>query len=61
MKTIHLAHIIVYGMVTIDDDIIYPFIFPHDLKLNVEAYINYLEELVQTWIEREIAVTPNVW
>ena len=36
----------VFGVVTSDGDVMPPFIFPHGLRLNMEANIKCLEELV---------------
>ena len=37
MKTEHPVHIIVFRVVTSDDDVIPPFIFLLDLRLNTEV------------------------
>ena len=50
----------VFGMVTSNGDIMPPFIFPHSLRLNTEAHIKYLEEIVLAWIERVAAGEPYV-
>ena len=61
MKTIHPVYIIVFGMVTGNGDIILPFIFLHSLKLNIEAYLKYVEELVLFWIERVTDKRSYIW
>ena len=49
MKTKNLIQFIVFGVVTNDGDM-YAFIFSYDFRLNVEAYIKYLLEIVKLWI-----------
>ena len=51
MKTKRRIHMMVFGVVARDGDAIPPFIFPHDPRLNREAYIRCLEEIVLTWIK----------
>ena len=46
MKTKHSAHTMVFGIVTTHGDVMSPFIFPRDLRLNPQAYIKFLEEVV---------------
>ena len=46
MKSKHPVHIMVFGLVTSDGDIMPPFIFPHGLRFNTEAYIKCLEKVV---------------
>ena len=41
-----------------DDDPMLSFIFPHDLKLNMEAYIKSLGEVVLSSIESVTAERP---
>ena len=48
MKTKYSVHIIVFGVVTSDGDIVAPFISPHDLRFNTEFNIKCLEELMLT-------------
>ena len=60
MKIKHLGHMM-FGVITIDDDIIPPFIFQHGLILSTKAYINWLEELVLLWIEWLNAERVYVW
>ena len=45
-KTKCPVHIMMFGLVTSDNDIMSPFIFPNGLRLNMEAYIKYLEEVM---------------
>ena len=37
-----------------------PFIFLHGLTLNMEAYINWLEEVVLPWIEKMATGRPYI-
>ena len=45
----------VFGVVTSDDDIMFKFIFPLGLRLNIEIYINGLEKVVLLSIEKVAA------
>ena len=38
-------------MVSCDGDVMSSLIFPHSVRLNTEAYIKCLEEVVLAWIE----------
>ena len=42
----------VFGVVTRDGDIMPPFIFHHNLTLNMDALIKHLEKEVLSWIKR---------
>ena len=42
-------------------DVMPPFIFPRSLRLNMEAYIKCLKELVLSWIKRVVVERPYVW
>ena len=55
MKTKHPVHFMVFGKVTGDSDVMPPFIFPHGLKLNMEAYTKCMEKVVLPWIKRMAA------
>ena len=46
IKTKNPVHIMVFRMVASDGDVMSPFIFPHSLRLNTEAYIKCLEYVV---------------
>ena len=46
MKTKHPVHITVFRVVNIDGDVKPPFFFPQNLRLNTEAYIKSLLEVV---------------
>ena len=46
MKTKHPLHQIEFGVVNSDDNIMFPFTFPYGFTLNIETYINYLEEVM---------------
>ncbi len=50
MKPKHLVHIMMFGVVTTDGDIIPPFIFLQGLELNTEAYVKFLEEVMLPWM-----------
>ena len=58
MKTKYPVHITMFGVVISDGDVKLPLIFLHGLRLNTEAYIKYLEELVPPWVA---AGRPYVW
>ena len=58
MKTTYPVHIMVFGVIASDSDIMPPFIFLYGLRLNWETYIKCLEEVVLTWIERVAAKDP---
>ena len=60
-KTKHPVHIIVFAVVTSNGDIMPPFVFLHGFKLNTEAYIKSMEEIVLFWIERVAAGRFCVW
>ena len=60
MKTKHLIDIMMFGVVTSSGYIMPPFIFLHDLRLNMNTYIKCLEELVLPWIEKVAAGRPYV-
>ena len=60
MKTKHPVHILVFGVVIRDGDIMHPFI-SHGLRLKIEAYINCLEEVVVPWIKILAAGRPYIW
>ena len=55
MKTKHPVQIMVFGVITSNDDTVPPFIFPHDLTLNMKVYIKCQEEVVLFWIEKVAA------
>ena len=54
IKTKRQIHIMIFAMVTSDSELMPSFIFPLGLRLNLEAYIIYLSELVLTWIDRTL-------
>ena len=61
MNTKHRVYIM-FGVVTSDDDVMYLFIFPRGLRLNTEAYIKSMEEVVLSWIESGgVSGRPYVW
>ena len=43
MKTKYPVHTMAFGVITNDGDVMLPFFFSHNLKLNMEVYIKYLE------------------
>ena len=45
IKTKHSVHIMVFGVVTNDSDLMIPLFFPRGLRLNMEAYIKCLLEV----------------
>ena len=45
------VHIMVFGVAKSDGDVMPLSIGPHDLRLNTESYIKYLEDIVLTWID----------
>ncbi|XP_052832535.1 uncharacterized protein LOC128250757 [Octopus bimaculoides] len=47
--------------ITSDGDVMLPFIFPHGLRINMEAYIKCLEEVVLSWVKRVAVRRPYVW
>ena len=51
MKTKCPVHM-VFGLVTCNGGIMPPFFFPHGLRLNIEAYIRCLGEVLLLWIEK---------
>ena len=55
MKIKHPVHIMVLGVVTSNSNIMSPLIVPHGLRLNMDAHINCLEEVVLPWIKRVTA------
>ena len=55
LKNKQAVCIMVFGVVSCDYDIMLPFIFPHGLRLNAEAYIKCLEEVVLIWITKVAA------
>ena len=46
MKTKHLVYIMAFGVVTSNYDVMPPVIFPYSFRLNTEAYIKCLVEVV---------------
>ena len=60
MKSKHPIHIMMFKVVTSNGDVMPSFIFPHALRLNTEAYIKCLKEVV-FWIKRMDAGRPYVW
>ena len=61
MKTKHWVHIIVFGVITSDNDVIPPFIFPNGLRLNIKAYIKCLEEVMVSCIKRVTGGRSYIW
>ena len=61
LKIKHPVHIVVFGVVTSDGDVILPFIFLHGLRFNTLTYIMYLEAVVLPWNERMAAGRSYVW
>ena len=70
MKTKHPVHIVVFGVVTSDSDVILAFIFPHGLRFNTSLkeeephglrLFKCLEVVVLLWIENVAAGRCLVW
>ena len=51
----------VLGLVTSDGDVLHLFIFPCSLRLNTEAYIKSLEEIVLSWTKNAPAGSLYAW
>ena len=49
----------VFGVVIKNSNVMPPFIFPHSVRLNTEAYIKWLEKIVLLWIKRKAARLTN--
>ena len=61
VKTKHPVHVTEFVEVTSDDNILHPFIFPHSFRLNSQADIKYLEDVVLIWIKRVAPGRPYIW
>ena len=61
MKIKYPVHIMMFGMVSSNSDIINLLMYLHGLRLNTEANIKCLEEVVLIWIERVVAERPDIW
>ena len=55
MKAKHPVHIVVFGMVPRNGDFMILLIFSLSLRLNTDAYIKCLMEVVLLWIEKVLA------
>ena len=55
------SHIMVFGVVTNDGDVIPPFVFPHGFRVKTEAFMKSLEEVVQPWIESATVERSYLW
>ena len=55
MKANHPLHIMVFGVVTRDDDVMTSFLLSHCVKQKMEAGIKCLEAIVLPWIKRVAA------
>ena len=60
-KAKHAVHIMVFGVVRSNGNVMSQFTFPHYLRLNMEAYDKCLEELVLSWMKRMTAEGPYIW
>ena len=60
-KTKHPVHIMVFGVVTSNSDVISSFILWHGLTLNMAAYIKCQNEVMQPWTERVTVERPCIW
>ena len=61
MRSKHPIYIMLFGVVTNNGNIMLPFIILHGLRLNTEAYIKCLHEVVLSWTKRVAAGRPYVW
>ena len=61
MKTKYSVHIMVFGVVTSDSDVMLTFIFPHGLRHNTKAYIKCLEEVQLPWIDSVATGRSYIW
>ena len=61
MKSKHLVHIKLFGVVTIDGNVMFLFIFSHGFTLNTEAYIKWLGQVVLSWSERVATERRYIW
>ena len=61
VKTKHSVHIMLFGMVNSNSNVMPQFIFPHGLTFNTEVYIKHQDKVMLTWIEREADGRPDVW
>ena len=60
MKAKHRIYIMLFKVVTSNDNLMPLFIFSHSFKLNTEVYIKCFKEIVLPWIERVAAGRPNL-
>ena len=61
MKIKRWVHIMMFGVVTIDCDMMFPFIFPYSPRLNTKAYIKCLEKVVFPWIVKVASGRKFIW
>ena len=59
LKTKYSLHLVVFGVVISNGDVLPPFIFPHDLRLNTEVYTKWPKEVVLLWIKWMAVENPT--
>ena len=60
MKTKHLEHIKLLLVVISDDDVMWPLIFLHGIRLNMEAHIKCLEKVMLVCTKMVTAERPDI-
>ena len=60
MKTKHTVHIFMFGVIDNNGNVM-AFMLVHSVRINPEAYIVQLEEILLSWIERMSTVRYYVW
>ena len=60
MKIKHPVCIMVFEIVTSDNDIMAPFNFSRGRRLNIKVYVKCLKEVVQPWIKKVAARRPYI-
>lgn len=58
IKIKQLVNINACGVITSDNNIMSPFIFPNGLRFNTEDYIKCLEEVLLSWVNRMAVENP---
>ena len=61
MQTKFLATVMVFGIVSLDGDVMLPHIFPEGLRVNSDIYIELLKTKVLPWIRKVAKDRPWVW
>ena len=60
-QTKHSVHIMVFGIIISNGDIMHLFFFPHRFTLNTEVYSKCLVEVVLPWIKWVAAGRAYAW